>query len=190
MTSRRRASSSIAEHSDSNVQTVLTSELRHEEQLGRGVLHPRVHLRPPAALVRLALDEAVQQHLELLELLRHARGAAPRRQVAVAAVAPPEAGVAPVQGLPRQAHLRHVRALQLRVRVPQPDSGARRRRLGRRQPVHDPLRHRPRLVLDGPERLCTQEQKLNQFFANFCFYRLDGGGEKKRGNCLPTCLFR
>jgi hypothetical protein len=118
----------------------LTSQLRDEEQLGRGVLRPRVHLRPPAVLVRLVLDEAVQQHLELLELLRHARRAAPRRDAAVVAavVVPPEAGVVPVKGLPREAHLRHVRALQLRVRVPQADAGA---RPAGRQLVHDPLRH-------------------------------------------------
>ena len=132
-----------------------TSELRDEEQLGRGVLDPRVHLGAAAALVGLVLDEAVEQHLELLELLRHARRAAPRRDVAVAAVVPPEAGVVPVEGLPRQAHLRHVRALQLRVRVPQPHRlwGARLRR----QLLHDPLRHGTRLVLDRPERLCREQ---------------------------------
>lgn len=72
-------------------------------------------------IVGLVLDEAVEQHLELLELLRHARRAAPgllhhRRAtaiaiVAVAVVVAAEGGVVPVERLPGEADLRHVGAL-------------------------------------------------------------------------------
>lgn len=115
--------------------------------------HPSIDIGSSAVFIRFVLDVALQEDLELLELLRHVGRAA---GIELTARRPEslEVLVVPVESFPRQTYLRNIRWFQLPIRILSEFWWS---LASCSDLVHNSLRYRSRTRLYWPQRLCIAQ---------------------------------